>query len=61
MAIQSSIKVAAAIALAGAVAAGCSRLPDRVESLENARESVSSVEREPIPTWGRRVRMQDID
>lgn len=28
--------------------AGCSRLPDRVDSLEEARESVTSVEREPL-------------
>lgn len=48
MATHSSIKAAAAVALAAATAAGCSRLPDRVDSLENARESVTSVEREPL-------------
>ena len=30
------------------IAAGCSRLPDRVEPLEQARESVDAVSREPL-------------
>lgn len=35
-------------ALAALIAAGCSRLPERVDSLEDARASVTSVEREPL-------------
>lgn len=43
-----SIRTGAAIVVAALAAAGCSRLPDRVDSLEEARESVTSVEREPL-------------
>ena len=46
--IRLRIRTAAALALAGFSFAGCSRLPERVESLENARESVTRVEREPL-------------
>jgi outer membrane protein OmpA-like peptidoglycan-associated protein len=42
------IQTAAAIVIGGLLAAGCGRLPERVESLETARESVTSVEREPL-------------
>lgn len=41
-------RIAAAGALAALLAAGCSRLPERVEPLEDARASVTSVEREPL-------------
>jgi OmpA-OmpF porin, OOP family len=40
------------IGLAGSTAllvlAGCSRLPDRIESVEQARESIATLEREPL-------------
>ena len=39
---------AAGALLALVIVAGCSRLPERVESLEDARASVTSVEREPL-------------
>ena len=46
--IRQSTQTAAAIALAGLLAAGCSGLPERVDSLEAARNSVTNVEREPL-------------
>lgn len=46
--IRLPFRTAAALSLAGLCAAGCSRLPDRVDSLESARESVTTVERDPL-------------
>ena len=46
--ISQRTRIAAASSLAALVTAGCSRLPERVESLEDARAAVTSVEREPL-------------
>jgi outer membrane protein OmpA-like peptidoglycan-associated protein len=42
------IRSGAAVALLSIAAAGCGGLPDRVESVEQARESIAAVSREPL-------------
>jgi outer membrane protein OmpA-like peptidoglycan-associated protein len=46
--IRVSIKSGAAATIAVLVAAGCSRMPEQVASVENARASIAAVEREPL-------------
>ena len=42
------IKASLSVAVLGVLAAGCSRLPEQVDSVEQARESIENVSREPL-------------